>query len=54
MEGPFVSGLVNMLPPSGTALGSALVTQLILIRSHFHSDMLLDSMARAGAALRNA
>ena len=51
MEGPFVSGLVNMLRAFGTALGSALVTQLILIQSHFHSDMLLDSMARAGAAL---
>ena len=50
-EGPFVSGMVNMLRAFGTALGSALITQMMLERGRFHSDMLLGNLARAGATL---
>ena len=51
VEGPFVSGMVNMLRAFGTTLGSALVTQLMLVRGRFHNDMLLDGLASAAASL---
>jgi len=50
-EGPFVAGTVNMLRAFGTTFGSALIGQLMLVRSNFHSDMLLGDLADNGARL---
>lgn len=43
-EGPFVSGLVNMLRGLGSMLGVALVGRIDLMRDHFHSTMLTDRL----------
>lgn len=46
MEGPFVSGMINMLRALGTLVGSSLVTHLLVTRDHFHSHMLVDQLGR--------
>ncbi|MCP2072726.1 UNVERIFIED_ORG: DHA2 family multidrug resistance protein [Pseudomonas lini] len=50
-EGPFVSGLVNILRVFSATLGSAVIGQLTAIRSRFHSDMLLDNAGQLLARL---
>ena len=50
-EGPFISGMINMLRAFGAAMGSALITQMMLERGRFHSEMLLDNLGRAAGAL---
>lgn len=47
MEGPYVSGMVNLLRALGTLAGSAAISRLIELRTRFHSEMLLDHAARA-------
>lgn len=49
-EGPYVSGIVNLLRALGAPLGSALITRVIELRTRFHAEMLLDHAARAQAA----
>ena len=50
MEGPYLSGAINMLRALGTLLGSSLISEFITKRGDFHSEMLLDSAARAGGS----
>ena len=47
MEGPYVSGTVNLLRALGTLAGSAIIGRLLELRTRFHSDMLLDHAARS-------
>src|SRR3546814_14025668 len=49
-EGPYVSGIVNLLRALGAPLGSALITRVIELRTRFHGEMLLDHAARAQVA----
>lgn len=44
-EGPYVSGIVNTLRALGSLAGGSVVAQLVVSRSHFHSEMLLDAAA---------
>jgi DHA2 family multidrug resistance protein len=41
-EGPYVSGVVNMLRAFGSLAGAAVVGQLLTVRGRFHADTLLD------------
>jgi DHA2 family multidrug resistance protein len=41
-EGPYVSGIVNTLRAFGSVLGGAVIGQLVVVRGHFHNEMLLD------------
>jgi DHA2 family multidrug resistance protein len=59
MEGAFVSGIINTLRAFGTVFGSALIGQLMTLRNHFHSEVLLDQanlmaprLAQAGSAIQ--
>ncbi len=45
LEGPSVSGMVNMLRALGTTCGGALVNELMSLRRSFHAEMLLDAAA---------
>lgn len=45
MEGPFMSGLVNIVRVLSTLAGSAFITQFMAVRGRFHSEMLLDQAA---------
>jgi DHA2 family multidrug resistance protein len=47
MEGPYVAGTVNTLRALGTLLGSASISELITVRTHFHAEMLLDHVGMA-------
>ncbi|MBB3228222.1 DHA2 family multidrug resistance protein [Luteibacter sp. Sphag1AF] len=49
MEGPFVSGIINMLRALGTLIGSTLVTRLLISREHFHNHALVDQLGRSAA-----
>jgi DHA2 family multidrug resistance protein len=44
-EGPYFSGVINTFRVFGSLIGSAVVGQLLTIRSRFHSEMLLDHAA---------
>jgi len=46
MEGPYIAGLINILRVISTTIASAIVGQLSLTRSHFHSEILLDNAGR--------
>jgi DHA2 family multidrug resistance protein len=50
-EGPYVSGSINMLRAFGSLAGAAAVSQLMVVRSRFHQEMLLDHAALAGNSL---
>jgi len=41
-EGPYVAGIVNTLRAFGSVLGGAVIGELAVVRSHFHTEMLLD------------
>jgi MFS transporter, DHA2 family, multidrug resistance protein len=47
-EGPYVSGLINTLRAFGSLSGAALVAQLMIVRTRFHAEMLVDHAARVG------
>lgn len=49
MEGPYVSGIVNMLRALGSSLGGAVIGALMEWREWFHSEHLLDYLPRAQA-----
>jgi len=49
-EGPYVSGIVNLLRALGAPLGSAMISRAIEVRTRFHGEMLLDHAALAHAA----
>ena len=51
MEGPFLSGLVNIVRVFSATIGGALIGQLTAVRSRFHSDMLLDNAGQLLARL---
>ncbi|SEL39019.1 Major Facilitator Superfamily protein [Roseateles sp. YR242] len=51
MEGPSVSGLVNMLRALGTVSGGAFIGEMLARRQRFHAEMLLDTAASALPAL---
>lgn len=44
-EGPYVSGVVNMLRAFGSLAGPAVVGQLLAVRGCFHADTMLDHAA---------
>lgn len=46
VEGPYVSGLINTLRAFGSLAGAALVAQLMIVRTRFHVEMLLDHAAQ--------
>lgn len=51
MEGPYVSGIVNILRAISSVLGGALIGQLTTIRTRFHSEMLMDKAGYMTARL---
>ncbi|USP11874.1 MFS transporter [Aeromonas dhakensis] len=51
MEGPFLSGLVNIVRVFSATIGGAIIGQLTAVRSRFHSDMLLDNAGQLLARL---
>ena len=53
-EGPYVSGLINTLRAFGSLAGAALIAQLIVVRTRFHVDMLLDHAARVTHSVPDA
>jgi DHA2 family multidrug resistance protein len=53
-EGPHVSGLINTLRAFGSLAGAALVAQLLIIRTRFHVEMLLDHAARVTHSVPDA
>lgn len=52
-EGAYVAGIVNTLRTFGSVLGGAVIGQLMVIRGHFHGEMLLDRAGRLMARLPN-
>lgn len=50
-EGPYFSGTINTLRVFGSLIGGAVVGQLIVVRSRFHNEMLLDHASLAGNSL---
>jgi DHA2 family multidrug resistance protein len=42
MEGPYVSGIVNIFRAISAVIGGAIIGQLSAIRGRFHSEMLID------------
>lgn len=44
-EGPYVSGTINTLRAFGSLAGTAVVGQIVTVRSRFHAEMLLDRSA---------
>jgi MFS transporter, DHA2 family, multidrug resistance protein len=53
-EGPYVSGLINTLRAFGSLAGAALVAQLMIVRTRFHAEMLVDHAARVGQSVPDA
>jgi DHA2 family multidrug resistance protein len=53
-EGPYVSGLINTLRAFGSLAGAAVVAQLMIVRSRFHGEMLLDHAARVAHSVPDA
>lgn len=51
MEGPVISGIVNVLRALGTVSGAAIVERLIVVREHVHANVLLDRAVRVGAGV---
>lgn len=50
-EGPYVAGIVNTLRACGSVLGGAVIGQLMVVRGHFHLEMLLDHAGHLAARL---
>ncbi|KAA1163216.1 MFS transporter [Pseudoalteromonas distincta] len=50
-EGPYFSGTINTLRVFGSLIGGAVVGQLIVVRSRFHNEMLLDHASLVGNSL---
>lgn len=53
-EGAYVAGIVNTLRTFGSVLAGAVVGQLMVVRGHFHGEMLLDQAGRLTARLPDA
>lgn len=53
-EGPYVSGLINTLRAFGSLAGAALVAQLMVVRTRFHVEVLLDRAAQAAPSVAAA
>lgn len=47
-DGPYVSGTINALRAFGSLVGAAFVAQLTVMRSRYHSDLLLDHAMLSG------
>ncbi|MFM0340825.1 MFS transporter [Paraburkholderia fungorum] len=48
MEGPVVSGIINMFRAFGTLLGDAMLERVFTLREKMHANVILDSAAGAG------
>jgi hypothetical protein len=48
MEGPLVSGIINMFRAFGTLLGDAMLERVFTLREKIHANVILDSAAGAG------
>ncbi|BCZ85420.1 MFS transporter (plasmid) [Paraburkholderia terrae] len=48
MEGPVVSGIINMFRAFGTLLGDALLERVFALREKMHANIILDSAASNG------
>ncbi|WP_429258952.1 hypothetical protein [Paraburkholderia sp. GAS334] len=48
MEGPVVSGIVNVLRALGTLSGDAILERLLTVRERTHGNIILDSALNAG------
>ncbi|WP_255371548.1 MFS transporter [Cupriavidus sp. YR651] len=53
MEGPLVSGIINVLRALGTLTGDALIEHLITVRQKTHANVILDYATNAGAFSRD-
>src|SRR5690606_37372418 len=51
IEGPHVAGIVNTFRAFGSVLGGGIIGQLMVLRSHFHQEMLLDHAGHLMARL---
>lgn len=51
MEGPVISGIVNVLRAGATLAGDALVERILTVREKIHANVLLDSAAHSAAML---
>jgi DHA2 family multidrug resistance protein len=49
MEGPVVSGIVNVLRALGTLAGDAVLGRILTVRERTHGNIILDSALNAGA-----
>lgn len=52
MEGPVVSGIVNMLRALATLAGDALLERILAVRERIHANVLLDGALNSAASLR--
>lgn len=50
-EGAYVAGIVNTLRAFGSVLGGAVIGELVVVRGHFHQEMLLDRAGQLMARL---
>jgi DHA2 family multidrug resistance protein len=50
-EGPYVSGVVNMLRALGSLIGAAVIGQIVTVRGRFHAAAMLDHAGLAVNAL---
>lgn len=51
MDGPYVSGMFNMIKGLANAVATGLIDYLLTSRTHFHSQMLMDSLGNNLGAL---
>ncbi|PNG59910.1 Multidrug resistance protein B [Variovorax sp. WDL1] len=54
VEGAYVAGIVNTLRALGSVLGGAVIGQLLVVRTRFHNEMLLDQAGHTLARLPSA
>ncbi|MBJ2154599.1 MFS transporter [Variovorax sp. IB41] len=53
-EGAYVAGIVNTLRTFGSVLAGAVVGELMVVRGHFHGEMMLDQAGHLTARLSDA
>lgn len=53
MEGPVISGIVNVLRALGTVSGAAMIERLIVVRERTHANIILDRAIHSGAHTSN-
>jgi DHA2 family multidrug resistance protein len=54
MEGPVISGIVNVLRALGTLAGDAMLDRILTVRERMHANVILDSAVNVGAISAHA